>query len=138
VAQQLREATPFGEGPRFLIRDNDKKYGDQFQHVVDGADIDLLKTPVEAPRANAFCERFMGSFETGMPELHAYPERAPSATHCDRPTSPILIRHDLIKAFTSASHVPHTYPTMLTVRSLVCLYSAACITTISGKRLEIR
>ncbi len=61
VAQQLREATPFGEGPRFLIRDNDKKYGDQFQHVVDGADIDLLKTPVEAPRANAFCERFMGS-----------------------------------------------------------------------------
>ncbi len=61
VAQQLREVTPFGEGPRFLIRDNDKKYGGQFQHVVDGADIELLKTPVEAPRANAFCERFLGS-----------------------------------------------------------------------------
>jgi transposase InsO family protein len=61
VAQQLREVTPFGEGPRFLIRDNDKKYGEQFQHVVDGADIELLKTPVEAPRANAFCERFLGS-----------------------------------------------------------------------------
>ncbi len=27
VAQQLREATPFGERPRFLIRDNDGKYG---------------------------------------------------------------------------------------------------------------
>jgi putative transposase len=61
VAQQLREATPFGEGPRFLIRDNDKKYGDPFQGVVDGSDIDILKTPVEAPRANAFCERFLGS-----------------------------------------------------------------------------
>jgi putative transposase len=61
VAQQLREATPFDEGPRFLIRDNDKKFGEQFQHVVDGADIELLKTPVEAPRANAFCERFLGS-----------------------------------------------------------------------------
>jgi putative transposase len=61
VAQQLREATPFGEGPRFLIRDNDKKYGGQFQHVADGAAIDILKTPVEAPRANAFCERFLGS-----------------------------------------------------------------------------
>jgi putative transposase len=61
VAQQLREATPFGEGPRFLIRDNDKKFGGQFQHVVDGADIELLKTPVKAPRANAFCERFLGS-----------------------------------------------------------------------------
>jgi transposase InsO family protein len=61
VAQQLREATPFGEGPRFLIRDNDGKYGVQFQHVADGATIEILKTPVEAPRANAFCERFMGS-----------------------------------------------------------------------------
>jgi putative transposase len=61
VAQQLREATPFGEGPRFLIRDNDKKFGAQFRHVVDGTDIEMLKTPVEAPRANAYCERFLGS-----------------------------------------------------------------------------
>jgi transposase InsO family protein len=61
VAQQLRQATPFGEGPRFLIRDNDKKYAGQFQYVVDGANIEILKTPVEAPRANAFCERFLGS-----------------------------------------------------------------------------
>ena len=31
VAQQLRPAaTPFGEGPRFLIRDNDNKFGDAF------------------------------------------------------------------------------------------------------------
>ncbi len=61
VAQQLRDATPFGEGPRFLIRDNDGKYGAQFQHAAEGAGIEILKTPVEAPRANAFCERFMGS-----------------------------------------------------------------------------
>ena len=27
LAQQLREATPFAEGPRYLIRDNDSKYG---------------------------------------------------------------------------------------------------------------
>jgi putative transposase len=27
IAQHLRNATPFGEGPRFLIRDNDRKYG---------------------------------------------------------------------------------------------------------------
>jgi len=27
LAQQLREATPFGVGPRYLIRDNDRKYG---------------------------------------------------------------------------------------------------------------
>jgi hypothetical protein len=27
VAQQLRNATPFGSGPKYLIRDNDNKYG---------------------------------------------------------------------------------------------------------------
>jgi putative transposase len=29
--------------------------------VVEGVDIEILETPVEAPRANAFCERFLGS-----------------------------------------------------------------------------
>ena len=59
TAQQLREATPFGEGPRFLIRDNDKKYGESFEHVA--SEIEVLKIPYRAPRANAYCERFIGS-----------------------------------------------------------------------------
>jgi putative transposase len=59
VAQQLREATPFGEGPRYLIRDNDDKYGDSFKRVTAG--IEVLKTPYRAPKANAICERFLGS-----------------------------------------------------------------------------
>jgi transposase InsO family protein len=59
IAQQLRSATPFGEGPRFLIRDNDRKYGASFDRVAAG--IDVLKTPYKAPRANATCERFLGS-----------------------------------------------------------------------------
>ncbi len=61
VAQQLREATPFGEGPRFLIRDNDCKYGTIFDRVAVGAGIQVLHTPIAAPRANSFCERFLGS-----------------------------------------------------------------------------
>jgi transposase InsO family protein len=59
VAQQLREATPFGERPRFLIRDNDRKYGESFERVA--SQIDVLKTPYRAPQANAICERFLGS-----------------------------------------------------------------------------
>jgi len=50
AAQQLRESTPFGEGPRYLIRDNDKKYGDSFEQVAAG--IEVLKTPYKAPKAN--------------------------------------------------------------------------------------
>lgn len=61
VAQQLREATPYGQRPRFLIRDNDDRYGERFTRVATGSTIDVLRTPVRAPKANAICERFLGS-----------------------------------------------------------------------------
>lgn len=61
VAQQLREATPYGQTPRFLIRDNDSKFGPLFARVASSSSIKVLKTPFHAPRANAFCERFLGS-----------------------------------------------------------------------------
>ncbi len=61
VAQQLREATPFGTAPRFLIRDNDRKYGPAFDRVAAGSQIAVVRTPIRAPRANATCERFLGS-----------------------------------------------------------------------------
>ena len=61
VAQQVRNATPFGEGPRFLICDNDDKFGPRFEQAVKGAGIDLIHTPPYAPKANSICERFIGS-----------------------------------------------------------------------------
>jgi len=59
VAQQLREATPFDTRPRFLIRDNDSKFGAAFARAASG--IEILRTPIRAPKANAVCERFLGS-----------------------------------------------------------------------------
>jgi transposase InsO family protein len=61
VTQQVRDATPFGAGPRFLICDNDGKFGDQFERIAKGTGIDVIHTPIEAPKANAVCERFIGS-----------------------------------------------------------------------------
>jgi putative transposase len=61
VAQQLREATPFGATPKYLIRDNDAKYSAHFAAVAAGSGIEVLRTPVQAPRANAICERLLGS-----------------------------------------------------------------------------
>jgi hypothetical protein len=61
AAQQLREATSWGKHPEYLIRDNDKKYGQQFSAVVRSSGIKEIKTPFEAPRANAICERSIGS-----------------------------------------------------------------------------
>src|SRR5438132_2512383 len=61
TAQQLREATAFGVGPKYLIRDNDSKFGVTFARVAKSSGIKVLKTPYHAPRANAICERFLGS-----------------------------------------------------------------------------
>jgi putative transposase len=61
VAQQLREATAYGQGPKYLIRDRDDKFGSGFAHVAATSGIKILKTPYHAPRANAICERFLGS-----------------------------------------------------------------------------
>src|SRR5690242_3673828 len=61
TAQQLREATAFGVGPKYLIRDNDGKFGVTFARVVKTSSIKILTTPYHAPRANAICERFLGS-----------------------------------------------------------------------------
>ena len=61
VAQQLREATPYGQKPRFLIRDNDAKFGPTFARLAKASGIKIIHTPVRAPRANAIVERFLGS-----------------------------------------------------------------------------
>jgi putative transposase len=132
VAQQLREATPFGEKPRFLIRDNDKKCGAQFRHVVDGAEIGILKTPVGAPRANAYCERFLGSLRREcldyMPIL--------SERHLRRIVTGYVTYFDWpnrIKASTSTFHMIRNYLIIPMVRWWMCQYWAAYITTTGGK-----
>ncbi len=59
VAQQLREATPFGQQPRYLIRDSDSKYGRVFARVAEASGITVLRTAYRTPRQNASCERFL-------------------------------------------------------------------------------
>jgi transposase InsO family protein len=61
VAQQLREATPYGQAPKYLIHDNDHKFGSCFARVATTSGVKLLTTPYHAPRANAICERFLRS-----------------------------------------------------------------------------
>ena len=61
TAQQLRNITPFGEGPQYIIRDNDNKFGTEFDRVAKGAGMKVLRTAIQAPRQNSICERFIGS-----------------------------------------------------------------------------
>ena len=61
TAQQLREATPWGKGPKYLIRDRDSRYATHFSAVAVSTGIKELQTPYRTPQANGICERFIGS-----------------------------------------------------------------------------
>ncbi len=55
VAQQLREATPYGQTPKYLIRDNDKKCGPHFARVATTSGIKVLRTPYRTRAARMLC-----------------------------------------------------------------------------------
>jgi putative transposase len=68
VTQQARnfavtmpeDGAPF----RFLVRDRDSKFTRAFDHVFRSEGIRTLRTPVRAPRANAYAERWVRTVRT--------------------------------------------------------------------------
>ena len=61
TAQQIVEAFPFEEAPRFLLRDRDGIYGQDFQDRVKHMGIEEVPTAPRAPWQNPFVERLIGS-----------------------------------------------------------------------------
>jgi transposase InsO family protein len=61
TAQQVINAFPHEESPRFLIRDRDGSYGDYFKKRVKGMGIEEVLIAPRSPWQNPYCERIIGS-----------------------------------------------------------------------------
>jgi hypothetical protein len=60
--QQFREFLAFDYPYRFVIHDRDSIFSVAVHAALNGFSVRALKTPVRAPKANAFCERLVGTF----------------------------------------------------------------------------
>ncbi|WP_329433017.1 transposase [Streptomyces sp. NBC_01280] len=49
------------ESLRFLLREGDSKYTRTFDAVFEADDVAILLSPLQAPKANAICERVVGT-----------------------------------------------------------------------------
>ena len=61
TAQQIINAFPYEEVPRFLIRDRDGIYGDCFNNRVKGMGIEEVPIAPHSPWQNSYYERVIGS-----------------------------------------------------------------------------
>jgi len=65
VVQQARNLTlalaDRAHPVRYLVRDRDSKFMASFDEAFRSEGIGIIRTPVRAPRANAFAERFVGT-----------------------------------------------------------------------------
>ncbi|MHC4399456.1 MAG: integrase core domain-containing protein [Planctomycetota bacterium] len=61
TAQQITEAFPFDQAPRFLIRDNDGIYGEFFTDHMEHMNIEEVPIASRSPWQNPYCERVIGS-----------------------------------------------------------------------------
>jgi len=59
--QQIREAIPSDHQYRFLIHDRDSIFSTGFDKTITNLGIKPIKTPRQSPKANAICERVIGT-----------------------------------------------------------------------------
>src|SRR6516165_5117798 len=59
--QQFREVMMDEQSYRFVLHDRDRIYSSELDSALKAMDLKVLKTPFQAPQANAFCERLIGT-----------------------------------------------------------------------------
>jgi putative transposase len=59
--QQFRNGLPLDAAYRFVVHDRDGIFAPAVDEALGSMSLRVLKTPVRAPQANAYCERFIGT-----------------------------------------------------------------------------
>jgi len=61
TGNQVVQAFPYDSAPRFLLRDNDRIYGEEFSNRVTHMGVDEVTTAYRSPWQNPYVERVIGS-----------------------------------------------------------------------------
>ena len=63
--QLIWECEDQGIKPRFFLRDNDMLYPEEMDAILKSSGVDTIKTPFQAPNANAYAERYVLNCKQG-------------------------------------------------------------------------
>src|SRR5215204_4479996 len=58
--QQLRDAL-MQDRHRYLIHDRDRIYSKRLDHSIEALSVEVFRSPIASPKANAVCERVIGT-----------------------------------------------------------------------------
>jgi putative transposase len=82
--QQFRNGLPLDVGYRFVVHDRDGIFAPAVDDTLRSMSLQVLRTPVRAPQANAYCERLIGNRQARLPRLDHSAQRAASPARLGR------------------------------------------------------
>jgi len=97
AAQRLREATPHSDRPKYLIRDNDDKFGKRFAPVAEGTKIEVVKILLRSPNLEPHLRTLSWFGARGVPLPRGHPHRATAASRSEG------VRRDLLQSRSAPS-----------------------------------
>ena len=104
--QQFRETLPGDHPYRFAIHDRDAIFSVRLEDELTGFGVRVLKTPVRCPKANAFCERLVGTIRRECLDFLIPPgEKHPGASLLSGRSIIIAASHTHHSALASRNHL---------------------------------
>ena len=127
-----------GERPRFLIHDRDKKYSRAFDAIFGSEGIEIVRTPIQAPKANAYAERWVGSVRREcLDRLRSsvvFSSSTSSASTSATSTSSVLTEHSTCgRRIAEAEPILRSQRRSIRYRSGGATSSAACSTNTKSR-----